>query len=60
MDKSLKKFAFWGSNNAPRIRSFQSFEEKTDNKGAGKALAGKRYQDIAASFSCNDGCHCTP
>lgn len=60
MKKELGKFAFWGKNNAPRIRSFQSFKEKTAGKGTGNAQAVKRYHDVAASFSCQDGCHCTP
>lgn len=60
MKEGLEKFAFWGQNNMPRIRSFQSFKGSTEGKDAGKTLAGKRYQDVAASFSCQDGCHCTP
>lgn len=61
MNKDLRKFAFWGKNNAPRIRSFQSFLGKIKGKDAvGGAQISGRHRDIAASFSCQGGCHCTP
>jgi hypothetical protein len=32
----------------------------TEGKDAGEILTGKRHQDVVASFSCQEGCHCTP